>query len=620
MLTIWDSKNSVPNSHLQVYTWDGYVESGNIKSLFKYIDANDKILRSEYLSWVYELGEFEIEGVRLKDHYLINEDFSFWWMTLFVEKSPWTQPSIIDAIRIFAINKILKDRKLDKLLLVSSNIQLNTILQNLCESSAIKYEWQKEDADTYKVKYSFHKKIPLFFQSIIAILKYYLNRKPLKKVVDFNWSNNKSIFFCSYFFNLESSNIDKGIFYSKQWESLPSSIKELLPTQNWLHIFHPHTLIPNTKKAADIAAIFNKSIDINGSHKFVDSFLTFRVLCKVFLRYFKLYWITLKVKKEIQIPFSPRGFDFSLWPIMKNDFYRSLVGPLAINNLFYFELFDIALSKLPKQKIGLFLYENLSWESAFLHFWKKHGHGKIYAVAHSTVRFWDLRYFYDKRVINSTDKIKFPQADYIALNGQNALESFIEAGYPVEKLKECEALRYLHFHESLYKLKIRQNCEVLKILILGDYMSSGTNVMLAKIEKAVTIIPNCIKIEFTIKPHSNFQPSINNFPLLKLNIVNEQLYTILSDFDIAISSNMTSASVDACLGGLPVIIFLEESELNFSPLRGDENAFFVSTSEDVSQAILNIFKNKSNIEKRLKNFFFLDPKLPRWKEIIAHQF
>ncbi len=37
--------------------------------------------------------------------------------------------------------------------------------------------------------------------------------------------------------------------------------------------------------------------------------------------------------------------------------------------------------------------------------------------------------------------------------------------------------------------------------------------------------------------------------------------------DTAYSSNMTSAAVDACLIGLPVVM-LGEMELNFSPLRG----------------------------------------------------
>src|SRR3990172_7308266 len=117
-------------------------------------------------------------------------------------------------------------------------------------------------------------------------------------------------------------------------------------------------------------------------------------------------------------------------------------GPVAISNLLWIELFDVALRDLPHQKKGLYLCENQAWERAFIHAWRKYSHGQLIAVAHSTVRFWDLRYFTDPRTIRSSDKNSMPQPDLIALNGKAAIDAYRSMDFPQTAFAECEALRY----------------------------------------------------------------------------------------------------------------------------------------------------------------------------------
>src|SRR3990172_153193 len=117
-------------------------------------------------------------------------------------------------------------------------------------------------------------------------------------------------------------------------------------------------------------------------------------------------------------------------------------GPVAISNLLWIELFDVALRDLPHQKKGLYLCENQAWERAFIHAWRKYGHGQLIAVAHSTVRFWDLRYFIDPRTPRSQDPYPMPQADLMALNGKAARDAYLSVDRPKETIVECEALRY----------------------------------------------------------------------------------------------------------------------------------------------------------------------------------
>lgn len=618
IITIWDSPIYPPSFRDAelVYTWNGYSEKGNTKSLFRFIEKNDDLIRSKYLGWVYELGEYEIKGKKVVDYFTFEDGFSYWWMTLFVEKSPWTQPSINDAIRLFALNEIIIKEKPSTIQLVSANHNLHLVIRNLCKEMSIAYVREKSE-QTKKIPFkllNIYRFLPYPIQSFFAAVSYLFNRWPLRKLGKIQWEGGgKSIFFCSYFFNMDSSKLSEGFFYSMQWEVLPALVSKMGFSKNWLQIYYAHPGLLNSSKAVEIAGSFNKKKEINGFHAFVDSFLSIKIFFKVMAKYFKLQIANMKLR-YVKNAFKPSGTHFSLWPIMKNDWERTIAGPLAIYNLFFLELFDKALSAIPKQQKGLYLFENLSWESAFIHAWRKHSHGKLIAVAHATIRYWDIRYFFDLRAINASNDNRIPQADLFALNGKVAIDSFIKAGFPKEKIVSCEALRYLNFSEK-YSTNIRSKAigETLRILILGDYMPAGTENMLRLICKAKPFISR--NMSLTIKPHPNYQILIHDFPELKLDVVNDQLYKILSNYDIVLSSNMTSASVDASLARLPVIIFLEEAELNFSPLRGNSNVYFVSDIQELVEALNNPNK-EYEVNASINDFFFLDPALPKWKEIL----
>ncbi len=86
--------------------------------------------------------------------------------------------------------------------------------------------------------------------------------------------------------------------------------------------------------------------------------------------------------------------------------------------------------------------------------------------------------------------------------------------------------------------------------------------------------------------------------------------------DTAYSSNMTSAAVDAYLTGLPVVVMLEETELNFSPLRGQPGVRFVSTPEELAESLQTADQGMAKGPDH-NEFFFLDPELPRWQRLLS---
>lgn len=142
-LIIWDSTDGPPEGAGQVYLWNGYEETNSVHSVLQYVEVNSDRLRGKYLSWVHELGEHEIEGMRLIDALMLENGFSYWWMTLLVEKSLLKSPSIADAVRVLALEEIVEQRAPREVLLVSANGKLHQVILDFCRTLGIAYRWEK---------------------------------------------------------------------------------------------------------------------------------------------------------------------------------------------------------------------------------------------------------------------------------------------------------------------------------------------------------------------------------------------------------------------------------------------------------------------------------------------
>ena len=97
-------------------------------------------------------------------------------------------------------------------------------------------------------------------------------------------------------------------------------------------------------------------------------------------------------------------------------------------NLLNLNLFQQALSCLPSQEKGFYLQENQGWEYSLISAWRSSNHGKnLFGIPHSTIRYWDLRYFFDKRSYNAgVSDCSLPLPDYIGVNGIRAKEMYTE--------------------------------------------------------------------------------------------------------------------------------------------------------------------------------------------------
>jgi surface carbohydrate biosynthesis protein (TIGR04326 family) len=609
---VWDRKKSPTDLAGEVLYWQSYAQEDGT-SVPRYLEDHAERLRAKYLAFIQDLGEIRIGAKRLVDHLALNDGFSFWSMTLLAEKSPFKSPRIYTCLRLLALEEILRDRKPAQLILVSPDRDLARSIRILCRNLGIDFKWRL--SGRFCAKWSLRRAyyaLPFSLQGATSFIRYLVERWPVHRFKKPQWfSGDDAIFLCSFFAHLDPDSCKRGDFYSHQWGILPKWLHDGGRRTNWLHHFLPTPEIPDPKAGLSWLSRFNANANRQGKHLFLDSYLTWDIVARALRNWLWLNTVGWRLG-DLRSAVLPQGFAAWLWPVLRDDWHASLSGPVAVNNCLWVELFDAALKDIPPQKKGLYLCENQSWERALLRAWRKYGHGEIIGVAHATVPFWHLYYFDDPRSWRSKRKSAMPLPDRLAVNGPAAWMVLVESGYPIERLIEVEVLRYLKLSRTTSK-RVLDPARI-KVLVLGDIIPES-------MQNLLKMLGNVIKrthldSQFTFKPHPLYAIELADYPdLLEVKQVNEPLDRILSDFDIVLSANSTSAAVDAYQVGLQVIIGLEGTSLNLSPLRGQPGVRFIGTPDDLMEALRAAGENHAAKMER-PEFFFLDSELPRWRRLL----
>lgn len=621
---VWDQNDDAPHGMNDVLCWQSYASGDRVSSIPRYLEHHAERLRARYLAFIHDLGESRVNGRRIVEHLDIGDGFSFWWMTHLAEKSPFKSPRIYDCLRLMALEEILLERKPVELTLNSSDGTLARAVENLCRNLAIQFIWQSggQSKRSWTLR-EFYRVLPGPLQCLITLGRYLVTRGPLRNLQKPQWFfDDKAVFICSYFFALDEASCAMGRFYSRQWEALPNLLHDTGRRTNWVQLFL-FSLDPGARTAINWVRRFNGDAVRQGCHMFLDSYLSWKIVARVLRRLVWLNTVAWRLRR-VRLAFSQKGFAVWLWPFLEYDWRTSLNGPIALCNCLWVELFDAALNDIPHQNIGLYLCENQSWERALLRAWRRHGHGEIIAVQHAAVAFWYLNYFDDPRSLTSKESCAIPLPNRVAVNGPMAWKAFSDMGYPVEQLVGVEALRYQHlatvrsdnckkrtrYSKSDENLHDRSSRSV---LILGDFTTARTIKMLRCVEAALHLLNS--SVSFTLKNHPACRLSPSDHVGSFVQSIDKPLSEILGAFDYAFISNTTSASLEAYLYGLKVLVFVDPSDLNLSPLRDVEGVRFISAPKELATALwANGGDDPSPV---LDAFFWLDTDLPRWRELLS---
>ena len=618
ILTVWDCEETATSPAESTIYWSGYSKKGNISTVPLYLEQNADKLRARYLAFIHELGELNVSGKMLLDHLNIDENFSFWWMTLIAEKNHNKSSRIFDCLRLLALDDKLEKINPHTLRLVSDDSILARSIKKCSVSKGIHFQWDRVVSSEKKMDIKFLlRKLPSYVNAVYSFLVYIITRWRLVSFRRKKWFSGKnSIFIFSYFVHLDSDSCEKKKFLSHQWGILPSILKNKGIKLNFIHHFLQSPIVPNASKGLQLVKSFNQESASKELHSFLDNWLSLKVCFGAIYDFLKIS-IKMSILKPAMIKSLQKIRYNYLWVLLEKDWNNSIHGNIAIRNTLSFRLMNSAIGSLPKQPIGLYLNEGQPWERAFIHYWRKYGHGRLIGYNHATVAFWYLMYFNDLKTLNSNTRNSMPQPDFISVNGKSMRNIMENSGCQPEALINVEALRYVHLSQTINKSKSNLSTkDKNKLLVLGDYMQNVTKSTLSLLDQLDESIIS--KYNIILKNHPAVKPvDTNLFFNIHIQETNLLLTKILNSVDVVIATINTAAAIESFATGLPVITVLDGNNFNASPLRGENGAMFVSNKEELSEALFNVsFKTGFN---KKHNFFWTDPKLPRWQTLIEKQ-
>ena len=597
---IWDV-DDIPKSNKKYNTifWNHFPKRKNGISIPDLVELQDDILKKEYLEVIYNMGNKFCGKKTIIEELQIRKNFSFWWMTLLTEKSNWAKtPQINNIIKVLALQKWLNKNNCKKLLIKSNNPKLIKTIELVCKTKKIKFIELKVDKKKKFIKYNY----PFWLKAITWLIREYIYLIPYLFIKKYSFKKfDSSPIIISYFPLEEKELLDEKKINSSFWGPLPEFMNEKI-SPNWIYLptrkFNFFKIKTFLKKA-------NNQIHSKSSHIHIASFLTWKASLNTLIDSIKVYKKSYLIKKNSNLT------EGILWPLIEDDFNKSLCGSDMVSSIFYFNIFEEAKNLSPKISKVIFLSENQPWEKALIHSFKSKT-CKLIGFAHSTIRYWDLRYFNHPKNFKNEFIYKLPIPDQLAVHGKLDKKILSDSGYPPEAIIEVESLRYFYLKKFLHNMnKVTKGKK--KLLVLGDYLTEDTKQILSILNdsKSDDVFK---KIKIIIKSHPACPIKKADIKGLNAIISESNLGKLISESDVIFTGNISSASLEAYCMRKKIISLKNIKGLNFSPLRGYEGVNFIDNDHTFVKTLKRLLFSSETLES--KNYFNLDSDLIRWKEIL----
>ena len=177
-LLICDKPNKYSKEYNFVAYWDSFNESNGAYSLPKMVETDSEYFRKKYLDWLYKIGREKLNTKSVIDHLMIRADFSFWWMTLIIEKSQWKSISLYKTFRLLALERLLEKQDIDKIKIEITDIRVSKSIIQWCLDNNVRYK-----VSPFKnpfISFPIINFLSHFFSAIILFLKYLNDRWPIR--------------------------------------------------------------------------------------------------------------------------------------------------------------------------------------------------------------------------------------------------------------------------------------------------------------------------------------------------------------------------------------------------------------------------------------------------------
>jgi surface carbohydrate biosynthesis protein (TIGR04326 family) len=573
--------------------WDDYSTRKDAISLPEYVEAHADRLRLHFAEFIDQVAQTPLSGGSVSELLLIREDFSYWWMTLFASTRWDPTSNITHAVKLLAFAEICSQISATKVSVRLSNDQVSAAIYTYCKSKNI--------ATIEKPNFRNQSSLRLLqFRAAAAIGKFAVTHRRIKALESKSQARTLIV---DHFVRFNESAIADGRYDSQYWKALDNVLPTIEHGIRWMHHFVPgFRSLQATEQL--LATLNKKSVD---KHAQFEGRLSAHQVFPV-LRELKRLRHVARVSNRQSSFFVDARSDVDFSALFVEQWNESLCGSTAARHLIILRQQEAVLKSLPSQKNGLFLCENQPWETAFAYAWHKYGHGKLTAVVHAPIRFWDFRYFTLARALrdNQEHATRKPTPSVVAVNSEIS-RTFMEiAQAPADRILEVESLMFNHLIAT--STAGAQN-DIL--LIVGDFFPHLNDRLINLVRNTEHIRTTNLEIIFKPHPMNSNMPDFSGLPSVRISTTD--LDELLPRTHTAITCNSSTAALECFLFGVKTISYVDPEALHSSPLRGVSGALFVTSSEQLDVALTDTHSG----DQQSRSLLILDPATPRWKKLLA---
>jgi surface carbohydrate biosynthesis protein (TIGR04326 family) len=524
------------------------------------------------------------------------------------------------TLRLWALAQIAEANHVEELRVVGADATLNEVLTLWCKRTGRQITIIAEDITSKdksrneSIQLLIKRRLPPLVAGLAHLVlqyRYYFtaNRPELSSET----TEGPAVTAVDYFASLDVGAAQQATYQSNLWGPLTPTLIQLGITVNWIHIEVACAALPDVRSARSAIRGLNRGNDFS-RHVLLQDYLTLRVAFKAAAQYLRIRRITKKVKNPLLWLDTVSALDVS--PLVRSRLHSDLLGTGAARNALWLSLFEEALPSHTAEDACIYLMENQPWESALLHARTTRGGGTNIGVAHVPVRTWDLRYARGSSTTSTKNGRTLPAPSRVAVIDPKSHDIMIANGLEPSSIVKVEALRFLSRASTNTVASHIQADEFsnLRVLVFGEYDALMCAKQLQLLEEIAPLARD--SYSFTFRPHP--ASGILQWRLPEEVSLSEALTAgeDLAECDVVLCSNVSSASLDASLRGIPILMLRDGRGFNGSSLIAGPSVTYVDDVADVIGALGEIEFGVGPRSMDQIYPMYLDDGLARWRALL----
>lgn len=597
-LVVWASPGDPPRTPEPTVLWKAFRPSdppATWVSLPEHVELNKDVLRRRYRLWLANIAQRDMGGIALQEFMSIHPNLSYWWLTLPTDFSIAVDSPAYRVTRLFALADAAAAMEFDHVKVVADRVEVAKAVELWAKSigKPVTIEMKKSIEDLGRNRRRCR-------GPFLAVLRVFWNhfRIALQRGRKSDcFANEKGLVLVDYLAHLQEPGLD-GTFRSNYWGPLVEVLDEGREPVTWLHVSPKYATPAVVNEDLKKCRAFNSE---RQHHRLVHSYVDLRTVGRALRHYMRIRHFGSALLRRHNV-FVEMGTGLDPSPLLMGLVEDQYLGRSAALNAIWISLWKSVFDSLPKQRLGIYLFENQPWEMAFLAAWREAGVGRLLAVAHSTMRFWDLRYFQDE-VAPGTSGRPFPNE--IVVNGPRMKAAATEGGYQEESLLVAETLR----HELGMSARTQEGGDV---LVLGEY-DAGNDKELIDLAKEVAqqLGP---EVNTVYRPHPAATMNTGLLPDRWSLSGLETIGAAIANCQVAVCGPTTSAALDASLNGRRVVVVGRADAFISSPAIDLPNSHLITSKVDLG--LVTRFSLEGVTYSRIHDAILFNEHLPRWRAIL----